>query len=1199
MSSTAQGGKFSSAANPTRAHSSPYPGLRPFLSNEVDIFFGRQDQIDQILEKLANHRFLGVVGISGCGKSSLALAGVIPAIQSGLIAAAGSRWRVATMRPGDRPMVNLATALLQHGVLDRGDFQQANSPHEAVSELGPIRAAVLATLSRGPLGLAEVLTRPLTPGGGPALPPKYNLLLLVDQFEEIFRFRRPSEPKPAERDDADRDEADAFVSLLLESAQQDRVSVFVMLTMRSDYLGDCAVFNGLPERLNDSQFLTPRLSAKQRSEAIECPAKVRGGRVDRNLVSKVLGDMGPEPDQLPLMQHVLMRLWDLARIRPRADDGRIEMTLADYQAIGGLAEALEGHAEEIYQSLADRAVTAQRPGSWSDPEPAPAARAEPPPSEQQRIAEALFRCLSERETGGRSLRRDVRRPTKLGAVADVAGVTPEEVAVVVEAFRAPRVNFVTPSEGALDRETVLDISHESLIPRWKRLRGWVADEARSAEIYRRLEDSARRSRDGIAGYLDPPELNDVTNWWQTRRPTLEWSRRYGIDHDLAKEFLITSQKKYKFRRLRRIALALSLTLGAMVSLIGFIAIRHALQESFIGRLKVVNDNLNVEKKRTDDLNKSLTDVNKDLTVEKQRTDGLNKRLVAQLKEEASLRKHARLALTPYIASAWLSRITAAASQQGVLMAAAAVDVVENERVKWPKHPDELRMLAPSALESESALRRTLGDISGRGFDGHNGSAVTAMSIEARNHALGVTPPDGRRFVTGGADGSVLLHALRPDEPLAAPIVLNSPTAVGERWGPVNVLQIARAGRWLVAASSQAGAVRLWDFRSTPPYRRVDLVSGTKLLFRDLSFDGHWLLTFDQPQPPDFTPGHPRVWDLSADDPKPLDLRVASKGDLPFYSFSQNGKQLALNRYDASGYVWDLPKAPGTGALRPRSLHHTLGTSATQVKNTEFAEDGRLVVTNSDGTACYYDPAAVDKQPAKIKLAPAQATDGFATLATDQRGLWIVTAQKVTPSRATMKPVVQAGPSSTPSNASPSSIPAPGTSAPVSPHSDQLAYVWDLTNAPDDPKPVAAIKGFPRNLGLPFVVVDPKGRRLLALSAQVQPGQQGQLLAWDLPPPPKGRPDGDSPRSSLGEGVPFMELIGSRVAASAKPLYVGSIAISGDARWVLATVRPGVAEYDSQPYLWDLEALNPTQPVSLRNTSSRFRRRPSRQTTSGL
>ncbi len=303
------------------------------------------------------------------------------------------------------------------------------------------------------------------------------------------------------------------------------------------------------------------------------------------------------------------------------------------------------------------------------------------------------------------------------------------------------------------------------------------------------------------------------------------------------------------------------------------------------------------------------------------------------------------------------------------------------------------------------------------------------------------------------------------------------------------------------------------------------------------------------------------------------------GEGRFESFSQNGKRFALTASDSSGYVWDLPDAPGTDALRPTSLHATTGPAAMPVKNAEFAEDGRLVVTNSDGSACYYGPA-MDKEPMKIKLAPAKATDDFATLATDQRGLWIVTALRVIPNSATMKPVVQGHPPSTPSNASPSPIPTSPTSTAASLRPD-LAYVWNLTKAPNDPQPVASLKGFPLNLGLPYIVVDPKGRRLLAVSAQVQPGQRGQLLVWDLQPPSQVRPDAESSRSSPGEGVPFMELLGSGNAGQVMPLNVRSVAISSDARWVIATVSTNFGWYDSEPYLWDLEALNPTQPVRLR------------------
>jgi len=95
------------------------------------------------------------------------------------------------------------------------------------------------------------------------LAPNTNLLIIIDQFEEIFRFRK----------EVDSDEADAFVTLALETAAQREFSVYVVITMRSDYLGDCALFAGLPEALNESQYLTPRMTREQRRAAIVGPAR--------------------------------------------------------------------------------------------------------------------------------------------------------------------------------------------------------------------------------------------------------------------------------------------------------------------------------------------------------------------------------------------------------------------------------------------------------------------------------------------------------------------------------------------------------------------------------------------------------------------------------------------------------------------------------------------------------------------------------------------------------------------------------------------------------------------------------------------------------------------------------------------------------------------------------------------------------------
>src|SRR5262245_46528386 len=100
----------------TRA-TGPYPGLRQFRDDETEIFFGREAQTVRILEKLQSSHFIAVVGPSGCGKSSLVRAGLIAALETGFLADAGAGWRVAEMRPGDRPLARLAAALLAPSAL--------------------------------------------------------------------------------------------------------------------------------------------------------------------------------------------------------------------------------------------------------------------------------------------------------------------------------------------------------------------------------------------------------------------------------------------------------------------------------------------------------------------------------------------------------------------------------------------------------------------------------------------------------------------------------------------------------------------------------------------------------------------------------------------------------------------------------------------------------------------------------------------------------------------------------------------------------------------------------------------------------------------------------------------------------------------------------------------------------------------------
>jgi len=222
--------------------------------------------------------------------------------------------------------------------------------------------------------------------------------------------------------------------------------------------------------------------------------------------------MGTDPDQLPLMQHALMRLWELARARaPNAP----HLHLDDYDAEGGIKGSLSRHADEIFaeitRDVAERADTARR----------------------------LFCLLTEGE--GESA---VRRLAEVAEVIEVTGKPLDEIAAAADPFRALGRSLLMPAlERPLAPDTVLDISHESLIRQWQKLRDWVQVEAASADHYRDNERRAQRWSARTAEFLDGIDLDVALDWRSRERPTAQWAARYGGDFAIAMRFLDESQER--------------------------------------------------------------------------------------------------------------------------------------------------------------------------------------------------------------------------------------------------------------------------------------------------------------------------------------------------------------------------------------------------------------------------------------------------------------------------------------------------------------------------------------------------------------------------------------------------------------------------------------------------------------------------------
>jgi tetratricopeptide (TPR) repeat protein len=510
----------------------PFPGLRSFAYQDHDYFFGRDEQIYALYRLIDRFRFVAVVGSSGSGKSSLVRAGLLPLLDTETRESGGRNWVWREMRPGDAPLQRLTDLLA--GLASDDDPIVASARCERIA----------AQLQRSSFGISEALAEMNGIGG-------QSLVLVVDQFEELFRYAAAGAARSVSSSDEARarDEATQFVQLLLEASRSPSSKIHLMLTMRSDFIGDCARFHGLPEAVCAAQFLVPSLTRDQLDEVIREPVEKAGATIDPQLVERLLNDCGTEMDQLPVLQHCLSRLWEEAgkvsaeigaaptAVGADTDDkhGR-HLSLTHYHDIGEFADALSRHADEILKDL-------------------------PGPTLQLAV-EQVFSALSELDKEGRA----VRRALTFSQLVAETGVEESAVRQVLDRFRAEDCSFLTPSPSEVRQitgSTRIDVGHEALLRRWEKVSGrgadpgWLRAEQQAGERYHGLLAMAEGDRATLPSHL----IDERWAWWTARPRTEQWAERYGGGFARVQRLLQVSQAGRRIRRWA-IAAAFALLLGA-------------------------------------------------------------------------------------------------------------------------------------------------------------------------------------------------------------------------------------------------------------------------------------------------------------------------------------------------------------------------------------------------------------------------------------------------------------------------------------------------------------------------------------------------------------------------------------------------------------------------------------------------------------
>jgi hypothetical protein len=377
-----------------------------------------------------------------------------------------------------------------------------------------------------------------------------NVLILVDQFEEFFTNQENfTNGIPSV-------ESQLVMNVLLETAKiahsQD-LPIYVVCTMRSDYIGQCAAFRGLPEMIGFSQFFVPRLKRKEIQQVITEPAKLAGCQITTRLSETLINELGSGFDQLPVLQHALNQLWQLSY---GANGNGKEMDLLSLAKLGGIStqtlneeekkefekweskistykkkylknpsleNVLNAHADELYENAADYYNASQATKISEDT--------------AKQIIKIAFQCLVKTDEG-RTVRSrmTLREITK---IINIHSIDEDTVAGVLEIFRLQGNTFLKPykdEQEKLERNTVLDITHESLIRNWARLKEWAKEEYEDYQTYLDFNKQLQRwlANNKSSGYLLPiGPLTYFENWYNTCEPNANWLARYDdreIEH---------------------------------------------------------------------------------------------------------------------------------------------------------------------------------------------------------------------------------------------------------------------------------------------------------------------------------------------------------------------------------------------------------------------------------------------------------------------------------------------------------------------------------------------------------------------------------------------------------------------------------------------------------------------------------------------
>jgi len=492
----------------TKTPLNPFVGLKPYAENQNNSYFGREQEVENLLGVLQKNKLVTLSGASGTGKTSLINAGLISRLKKGFVGQAGREWAIASFRPGTEPLLNLSHALTAREVL-KIDLKSNTTDQKYYSEI---------ISNFGSLGIVEIYKRSEIFG-------KKNLLIIIDQLEDLYKYNRYFDSSSTEEDNV-------LMDLIYRTVTVKNTAIYFLICIETPYLTKLTSYNKLQEIISKSQYSIQNIDYTGIHQILKDTFYKKNIQFNSKVIDLFNETLKEEISYLPNFQYLLYKLYEKFLV-----DGVEKKTieLEDLDAMGGVKYSIANDFETIYTSS----------------------------SKQEKKTIALF---------FKSI-IDIQNPSSLGQyerilkISEYINFSQAKVSEIIRSFKKtfedlfdvfePSISGISISnKKPLNSKNILSLKYTKFL-NWERHSEWHKQEEDNFKDFKAFSEDAIRKNNNEVDFLKTPELESAIAWRDNPTINKNWAKKYNLDFDQTINFINDSEqddlgiKKQKLDQLSR------------------------------------------------------------------------------------------------------------------------------------------------------------------------------------------------------------------------------------------------------------------------------------------------------------------------------------------------------------------------------------------------------------------------------------------------------------------------------------------------------------------------------------------------------------------------------------------------------------------------------------------------------------------------